>query len=818
MAQYDLLLTQNVHATLTEYSEKFVNVAKGGLISAIADQTPTVLAGGTDGYILSRDDAEVTGLNWVDPTSLGVSVANQANDRLVTATATADALNAEAQLTYNTSQGLLIGSGLGIVFTAAATTYQIYTPASAFTAGIAIITGTNSAAGAGDITLQAGAGVSAGGNVYFQRDTTYGNFYFGTGSAGQLPARSSEANVVFYDTSSGLLTYGPPDIGGYWTDQTTYLTPTTAAQSVRTDGTLTSGFFVSPTIQSGIEASGVAGSQVRCYASGVRVQEWLTGWMGMYVNIRMTAADASIELTDSAAGGDVYFEGGDSTTFQTDHVHYRSGNATNITATNSGNIYIYTGASTAGSRGQVYIGDGTVSSSPLLENASATHVVTVDTSTGLLNWTAVSDVGGDSPWSVAANVITPAVSGDNIRLASTEQLQFIDATQYIVGVTGYIDVYVGSVQSFRFATASGTHVTYADILAGGTGIDIGDTGSNPFNSVSSDRYYVAVIGTYIDVSGTDMTFTSVAAGTVNLADIGSGDGTVTSVGNGNGMNFTTFTTSGTITLGTPTTSLTSATTNAVTTSSHTHAITTGIALNNIVKCSTACVLNDYAKFSSTGLLGRTYAEVAADIDASYFAFSNNNNQTGGSLQFYDNVELEMGTGNDVSIYFSGSHLYFDSLLTTTDIFFRTGTTARFTFNMGTYTGTATDWIATSDVRAKTNIHPFELDMNKFLYLGSMAIRHNWREGWGPTDVSAIGFVAQSIEKFFPELVTIGSERPHLRGISYGKMVTVAIKATAQTWEYAVAIDGKLDVVRSEFEDLKIEVKKLKKQLNTLQNG
>jgi len=57
-----------------------------------------------------------------------------------------------------------------------------------------------------------------------------------------------------------------------------------------------------------------------------------------------------------------------------------------------------------------------------------------------------------------------------------------------------------------------------------------------------------------------------------LSDITTGTGTVTSVGSGNGMNFTTFTTSGTVTLGTPST-LTAATTNALTANSHTHAIT-----------------------------------------------------------------------------------------------------------------------------------------------------------------------------------------------------------------------------------------------------
>lgn len=66
MAQYDLLLTQNISAAGVEFSEKYVNIGKGGLLSAIATTlVPTVLAGGTNGYRLVRDDNEVTGLKWV---------------------------------------------------------------------------------------------------------------------------------------------------------------------------------------------------------------------------------------------------------------------------------------------------------------------------------------------------------------------------------------------------------------------------------------------------------------------------------------------------------------------------------------------------------------------------------------------------------------------------------------------------------------------------------------------------------------------------------------------------------------------------------
>ena len=63
-------------------------------------------------------------------------------------------------------------------------------------------------------------------------------------------------------------------------------------------------------------------------------------------------------------------------------------------------------------------------------------------------------------------------------------------------------------------------------------------------------------------------------GTTNPNGYTTNLGTVTSVASGNGMNFTTFTTSGTITLGTPS-STTLSSTNALTTTSHTHAFAPG---------------------------------------------------------------------------------------------------------------------------------------------------------------------------------------------------------------------------------------------------
>ena len=64
MAQYDLILTQNVAAAGFEFSEKFVNLPKGSLLSADAAGVPTVLPAGTNGYQLVLDNTTPTGMKW----------------------------------------------------------------------------------------------------------------------------------------------------------------------------------------------------------------------------------------------------------------------------------------------------------------------------------------------------------------------------------------------------------------------------------------------------------------------------------------------------------------------------------------------------------------------------------------------------------------------------------------------------------------------------------------------------------------------------------------------------------------------------------
>lgn len=70
-------------------------------------------------------------------------------------------------------------------------------------------------------------------------------------------------------------------------------------------------------------------------------------------------------------------------------------------------------------------------------------------------------------------------------------------------------------------------------------------------------------GKYLTTDGTNTSWATVAGG---------GGGTVTSVAAGAGMNFTTITSTGTVTMGTPST-LTTSTTNQATGTTHTHAVT-----------------------------------------------------------------------------------------------------------------------------------------------------------------------------------------------------------------------------------------------------
>lgn len=192
MAQYDILLTQNVAASGIQFQEKFVNIAKGGLLSANAASAPTILAAGTNGYVLIRDDVEATGLKWVDPSTIGgssdVSVTNQANNRVITATATTDVLNAESGLTYD-------GSTLSVTGNIVQTTVRI-------------LSGSGNAFIYNETSQDVRIGINAGNETMTH---TYPHVLIGSGAGYNLS--SADANVFIGHLSGQQASTGSYNVG-----------------------------------------------------------------------------------------------------------------------------------------------------------------------------------------------------------------------------------------------------------------------------------------------------------------------------------------------------------------------------------------------------------------------------------------------------------------------------------------------------------------------------------------------------------------------------------------------------------------------------
>jgi hypothetical protein len=128
----------------------------------------------------------------------------------------------------------------------------------------------------------------------------------------------------------------------------------------------------------------------------------------------------------------------------------------------------------------------------------------------------------------------------------------------------------------NFAPESGGTVTNIDIGAGLTGA------ANPITTTGDIKLGTAKIISDTSTIWTDGIYFSLQIDTTRMATIydvsSAGGGTVMEVSAGNGMNFSTITSTGAVTLGTPST-LTGITTNAATGTTHTHAITTAAVTN-----------------------------------------------------------------------------------------------------------------------------------------------------------------------------------------------------------------------------------------------
>lgn len=212
----------------------------------------------------------------------------------------------------------------------------------------------------------------------------------------------------------------------------------------------------------------------------------------------------------------------------------------------------------------------TPSTTNALTSTSHTHALDLSTWTGN---TSILSLGTITTGTWTGSSIADAYIDNNITLTNITQITNRSHTSLSdIGTNTHsqIDTHLGStsnphsvdktdvglsnVENTALSTWVGsTYITTLGTIGTGTwqGNNIGETYTLPSQTGNS--------GKFLTTNGTATSWGTPPAGTV------------TSVASGNGMNFTTITGSGTVTMGTPTT-LTLSTTNATTTTSHTHAL------------------------------------------------------------------------------------------------------------------------------------------------------------------------------------------------------------------------------------------------------
>lgn len=330
----------------------------------------------------------------------------------------------------------------------------------------------------------------------------------------------TEDHLIAIDDSTGLLTkrsVASITGGNYWTDGTGYLIPNDSGDSVRLDGTTDAGFYVTTAYTTGMSAAGTTGSELRLHANNINIMQGFSGWVQW--NVPLQIANASPSLTFNS--GDAVITTGDSATTPTNSITITTGDATEASpGDDSGDLYIYTGASTAGTRGSIYLGDGATNLG-LTNDEAETNVVAIDTTTGLLTYRSVSSIGGTSPWQVNSNVITTSTAGDDLRLASTEHIQFGSASDYITGTNNNISFYTGT--TIAFSITNGVHTTNNTISPASTGGASLGSSTLWWYGIYTDRLFVDDTGTYIQRDGSgNMIFSDSANTDVTLTELLSG--------------------------------------------------------------------------------------------------------------------------------------------------------------------------------------------------------------------------------------------------------------------------------------------------------
>jgi hypothetical protein len=334
-------------------------------------------------------------------------------------------------ISFNTTGGIWLQSESSYFGTASTYTGILTAPQIGSHKGIdlSLIAGQTVTAGynGGDLFIHGGLAGSGGVN---------GNIYFGTGAAGWLPAKTSETNVVYYNTGTGLLSYGASGAGGGG-DVYKSGTPVDNQVAIWTDDHTIEG-------GTGLTYNGslfsVTGNIAFNYgaARSLYIADSPASTAGYALTIASGAA-----VTAGYAGGSLTLKGGNAGT-----------------GAQSGHVYIYGG--TTGTIGNVYLGTGAAGA--LSAKSSETNIVYYNTTSGLVSYgapPATSNHDLVSSYHTASGLTT----GHFLKATSTTTFSF--------GVHGLTYTDVGAAAASHSQAES--TITFTDITTGNA-----DTGKHGY--------------------------------------------------------------------------------------------------------------------------------------------------------------------------------------------------------------------------------------------------------------------------------------------------------------------------------------------------
>ncbi len=120
--------------------------------------------------------------------------------------------------------------------------------------------------------------------------------------------------------------------------------------------------------------------------------------------------------------------------------------------------------------------------------------------------------------------------------------------------------------------------------------------------------------------------------------------------------------------------------------------------------------------------------------------------------------------------------------------------------------------ATSDRRLKKNIQPLDFSLEKILSL--QGVQYDWKDKATYGDKHQVGFVAQDLEKIYPEVIYT-DKNTGLKTVAYGNLVAPIVEAVKSLYEKVMVLFDRNEQLSREVAAVKAENAEKTKQLNDI---